>query len=98
MPDAGIRSGTLERAHLRTNIARSIAGSGEPWLWFSRLELDDAALSTIIHDPQVRIWAVLDRYGIEVGILELDFRESSQCEIAFSGWFPNWRARATANG
>lgn len=61
---------------------------GEPWLWFSRLQLDDAALSRIIHDAQVRIWAVLDRRGIEVGILELDFREAGQCEIAFFGLVP----------
>jgi GNAT superfamily N-acetyltransferase len=61
---------------------------GEPWLWFSRLEIEDAALSAIIHDPKVRIWAVLDRRGIEVGILELDFREAGQCEIAFFGLVP----------
>ena len=61
---------------------------GEPWLWFSRLELDDAALISIIHDPKVRIWAVIDRQGIEVGILELDFREECQCEIAFFGLVP----------
>jgi GNAT superfamily N-acetyltransferase len=61
---------------------------GEPWLWFSRLELDDAALSEIIHNQQVRIWAVLDRRGIEIGILELDFREAGQCEIAFFGLVP----------
>jgi GNAT superfamily N-acetyltransferase len=61
---------------------------GEPWLWFSRLELDDAALSDIIHSPLVRIWAVLDRRGIEIGILELDFREAGQCEIAFFGLVP----------
>lgn len=61
---------------------------GEPWLWFSRLELDDKALSAIIHDPKVRIWAVLDRRGIEVGIVELDFRETGQCEIAFFGLVP----------
>lgn len=61
---------------------------GEPWLWFSRLELDGDALAQVIHDPQVRIWAVLDPRGIEVGILELDFRESGQCEIAFFGLVP----------
>lgn len=61
---------------------------GEPWLWFSRLELDDAALSAIVQDLKVRIWAVLDRRGIEVGILELDFRENGQCEIAFFGLVP----------
>lgn len=61
---------------------------GEPWLWFSRLELDDAALSDIIHDPLVRIWAVIDKRGVELGILELDFREAGQCEIAFFGLVP----------
>ena len=61
---------------------------GEPWLWFSRLELGDDDLSAIIHDPQVRIWAVLDRRGIEVGILELDFRKAGECEIAFFGLVP----------
>ena len=61
---------------------------GEPWLWFSRLTLDDAELCTIIHDPKVRIWAVIDQRGIELGIVELDFRETGQCEIAFFGLVP----------
>ena len=61
---------------------------GEPWLWFSRLELADTDLLQNIHDPAVRIWAVLDRRGIEVGILELDFRQAEQCEIAFFGLVP----------
>jgi GNAT superfamily N-acetyltransferase len=61
---------------------------GEPWLWFSRLQMDDAALSAIIHDDDVKIWAVTDRSGIEIGILELDFRKSGQCEIGFFGLVP----------
>ncbi len=62
---------------------------GEPWLWFSRLIMSDAELAAIIHDPDVSIWAVSDRRGIEVGILELDFRETGQCEIGFFGLIPN---------
>lgn len=61
---------------------------GEPWLWFSRLEMDEDTLLFHIHDPKVRIWAVVDRQGIEVGILELDFREEGACEIAFFGLIP----------
>lgn len=61
---------------------------GEPWLWFSRLELNDDALNTVTHDPKVYIWAVLDQSDVEVGILELDFREDGQCEIAFFGLVP----------
>ena len=61
---------------------------GEPWLWFSRLAMADEGLAAIIHDPDVMIWAVTDRRGIEVGILELDFREAGQCELAFFGLIP----------
>ncbi len=61
---------------------------GEPWLWFSRLIMADAELAAIIHDAKVKIWAVTDLRGIEVGILELDFREDRQCEISFFGLIP----------
>lgn len=62
---------------------------GEAWLWFSRLVMADEELAAIIHDQDVMIWAVSDRRGIEVGILELDFREPGQCEIAFFGLIPS---------
>ena len=61
---------------------------GEPWLWFSRLLLSDDDLIAILHDPLVSIWAVTDRAGIEVGIIELDFRTPHECEIAFFGLVP----------
>lgn len=61
---------------------------GEPWLWFSRLVMADDALAAILRDPAVEIFAVLDPKGIEVGLLELDFREAGQCEIAFFGLIP----------
>ncbi|WP_439468786.1 GNAT family N-acetyltransferase [Blastomonas fulva] len=61
---------------------------GEPWLWFSRLLLSDDALTAIVHHPAVEIFAVLDPQGIEVGLLELDFRQSGACEIAFFGLIP----------
>ena len=61
---------------------------GAPWLWFSRLLLDDAALEAIIRDPAVEVSAVVDRNGIEIGLLELDFRMSGECEIAFFGLVP----------
>jgi GNAT superfamily N-acetyltransferase len=58
---------------------------GAPWLWFSRLMLDDSALGAIIGDPAVEIYAVVDRAGIEIGMLELDFRVAGECEIGFFG-------------
>lgn len=61
---------------------------GEPWLWFSRLEMSDPELKAIIHDVDVELFAVQDPKGIEVGILELDFRTLGQCELAFVGLIP----------
>lgn len=61
---------------------------GQPWLWFSRLIMDDARLAAIIHDPDVAILAVVDPAGIEVGMLELDFREAGACELSYVGLVP----------
>ena len=61
---------------------------GEPWLWFSRLLMDDAELGAILGDPGVEVYAVADPRGIEVGILELDFREPATAELSFFGLVP----------
>jgi GNAT superfamily N-acetyltransferase len=61
---------------------------GSPWLWFSRLTLDDDKLIAIVHDPQVELFAVQDGNGRDVGMLELDSRESGECELAFVGLIP----------
>jgi GNAT superfamily N-acetyltransferase len=61
---------------------------GAPWLWFSRLILDDTALEAILSDAAVAIHAVLDRGGVEIGMLELDFRAPGACEIGFFGFVP----------
>jgi GNAT superfamily N-acetyltransferase len=60
---------------------------GEMWLWWSRLELDDAALADIIHDDDVEVFA-LEQHGEQVGLLELDFRKPMACELAFFGVVP----------
>ncbi|HEV8406460.1 MAG TPA: GNAT family N-acetyltransferase [Sphingomicrobium sp.] len=62
---------------------------GEPWLWFSRLVLDDEKLGAIINNPKVELYAVRDGNGRDVGMLELDFREPEQCELAFVGLIPD---------
>ena len=61
---------------------------GSPWLWFSRLIMDDEKLSAIIHDPAVELFTVVDESGQTVGMLELDFREPGECELAFIGLIP----------
>jgi len=61
---------------------------GAPWLWFSRLIMDDAKLAAIIRHPAVELDAVVDERGRDVGMLELDFREAGQCELSFIGLIP----------
>jgi GNAT superfamily N-acetyltransferase len=61
---------------------------GAPWLWFSRLVMDDTALAAIIQHPKVELFAVQDGNGRDVGMLELDFREAGECQLAFVGLVP----------
>ena len=61
---------------------------GGPWLWYSRLAMDAATLTAIIHDPAVAVYAAVDRGGIEVGMVELDFREPGVCGLAYFGLIP----------
>ena len=61
---------------------------GAPWLWFSRLIIDDAHLATVIQHPKVELHVVLDGRGQEVGMVELDFREPRECELSFIGLVP----------
>ena len=61
---------------------------GAPWLWFSRLIIDDAHLASIIQHPRVELYSVLDEADREVGMIELDFREHGECELSFIGLIP----------
>lgn len=60
---------------------------GYDWLWFSRLNLDDSALRTIISDPNVELWTI-SKDDTDEGFLELDFRDSGTCELAFLALTP----------
>lgn len=57
---------------------------GARWLWFSRLAMDDERLRR----EMAEVHAVVDRSGIEIGLLELDFRTSGECLIRFLGLVP----------
>jgi GNAT superfamily N-acetyltransferase len=61
---------------------------GAPWMWFSRLVMADERLRAILDDPKMEVYAVADRAGIEIGILELDFRVAGVCELSFFGLVP----------
>jgi GNAT superfamily N-acetyltransferase len=57
---------------------------GLNWLWFSRLQMSDATLASIIHHPAVSVYS-LQIEGRDEGLLELDFREPGVCELSFFG-------------
>jgi GNAT superfamily N-acetyltransferase len=61
---------------------------GAPWLWFSRLIMDDATLGAIIHDPGIELFVVEEDEGRDAGMLELDYREPGECELSFIGLVP----------
>ena len=46
--------------------------------------MPDAELAAIIHSPLVEVYALVQD-GRDEGLLELDFREAGQCELAFFG-------------
>lgn len=57
---------------------------GCDWLWSSRLVMPDEELRAILENPQVELYT-LRQEGKPVGLLELDFREQGECELAFFG-------------
>ncbi len=62
---------------------------GGRWLWYSRLMMDDADLLGSVGE----VYAVVDRAGIEVGMIELDFRKRGECLIRFLGLVPELAGR-----
>jgi GNAT superfamily N-acetyltransferase len=57
---------------------------GLEWLWVSRIRMPDAELAAIIQSPLVENYALLHE-GRDEGLVEMDFREPSQCEIVSFG-------------
>lgn len=84
VPDAQglqlVRWREVDPAKYRTLFERV----GANWLWYSRLAMDDSTLLASVAE----VHAVLDRRRIEVGMVELDFREPRQCLIRFLGLVP----------
>jgi GNAT superfamily N-acetyltransferase len=62
---------------------------GGNWLWYSRLLMDDATLKANLADVHV----VENPSGVEVGLVELDFRTEGECLIRFLGLVPELAGR-----
>jgi GNAT superfamily N-acetyltransferase len=68
-----------------TEWYREIFGRiGTDWLWYSRLVMPRDELEAILRSPDDEVYA-LTMGGRDEGLLELDFREAAQCELAFFG-------------
>lgn len=61
---------------------------GAPWLWYSRLLLDDARLIAATHRDATQVHAVVDRSGIEIGLLELTHPAPDWCSIDYFALVP----------
>ena len=59
----------------------------QDWLWFSRMQMTDEALQAILDNPDVLVATMMIGEEPEA-LLELDFREPRQCELAFFGVSP----------
>ncbi|MGA9581624.1 MAG: GNAT family N-acetyltransferase [Allosphingosinicella sp.] len=57
---------------------------GARWLWYSRLAMDDERLRA----EMAEVHAIVDKAGIEVGMVELDFRTRGECLVRFLGLVP----------
>jgi GNAT superfamily N-acetyltransferase len=79
--------GDIALAPLRGDVARYAAlyrRLGERWVWYSRLMLPQDQLAAIIAHPLVDAFAlVVD--GADRGLLEIDFRQPDEAELAFFG-------------
>ncbi|HWD68309.1 MAG TPA: GNAT family N-acetyltransferase, partial [Caulobacteraceae bacterium] len=57
---------------------------GSDWLWTSRIFMSDEELGAVLGDEAVEVY-VVRRESRDIGLMELDFREPGQCELAFLG-------------
>ena len=66
---------------------------GAPWLWYSRLAMDDAALIAATHRDRTQVHAVVDPSGIEVGMLELTHPAADWCTLDYVALVPELTGR-----
>jgi GNAT superfamily N-acetyltransferase len=60
---------------------------GAQWLWFSRLEMSDEQLVSVLHSPSTEFF-ICERERREIGIAELDRSHPSDMEITSFALFP----------
>ena len=65
---------------------------GDPWMWYERRQMDDAALAAVIQHPRVAVY-VLYLDGVPAGYVELDRRQAGDVELAYFGLMPEFIGR-----
>src|SRR5215813_7511918 len=65
---------------------------GEPWLWFERRIIDDAAVATQIHRPTIEIFVLYVR-GVPAGFFELDTAAQRETKLCYFGLIPDFIGR-----
>ncbi|MFO1034468.1 MAG: GNAT family N-acetyltransferase [Hyphomicrobiales bacterium] len=61
---------------------------GQDLMWFSRLIMPDEKLAGILGNPSIETYALVQG-GAQIGLLELNFAEAPDCELAFFGLVPS---------
>jgi GNAT superfamily N-acetyltransferase len=61
---------------------------GENLLWFSRLLMSDEKLKSVLANPAIDSY-VFQRGNQMLGLLELNFEDRANCELAFFGLVPD---------
>jgi GNAT superfamily N-acetyltransferase len=85
--DPAVAPGEARLVPLARDVDRYLAlyrRIGERWMWFSRLTSGREEVAAIIADPGVAAFAVVSE-GRDCGLLELDFRQPGEAELAFFG-------------
>jgi GNAT superfamily N-acetyltransferase len=65
---------------------------GEPWLWFERRIIDDAAVAAQIHRPTIEILVLYVR-GVPAGFFELDTAAPRETKLCYFGLVPDFLGR-----
>jgi GNAT superfamily N-acetyltransferase len=65
---------------------------GEPWLWFERRLIDDAALARLITKPTIEVFVLYVR-GVPAGFFELDTVAPRQTKLCYFGLIPDFIGR-----
>jgi GNAT superfamily N-acetyltransferase len=65
---------------------------GEPWLWFERRIIDDAAVAAQIHRATIEIFVLYVR-GVPAGFFELDTAAPRETKLCYFGLIPAFIGR-----